>query len=647
MNIVNDLLSVDAGDDFEVDDRDISTGRQFTVGNPNTLIIKSTVTPDALFTKNLYLQKNHPPAHLILSRDGDEVIQMVKFNRQASGGFQDRTAISISLVNASYLLTLDKNKNHFRHVDKYSKSERITAFGAHDNKFRFWLVFPPEQLDLLLKISKLLMTKYNLKSVRLYEEIAGGLRPGPAFPAVVFRELLKAANPGMEYKAQMLEETSEEVILRSGPGSEHEKLIQKKVPKDKPVSILDDTEGWSLIEVLEMVNGQNWLKGWVQSKSLKIKKFTPVVRDHYLESDEGRRVRVLNTPGSNFNAKKEIKPKYVIMHYTTGSNVRQTINTFTNAAKRVSAHLLIGRDGRVYQFVPFNRPAYHTGFSFWEGLPFINNHSIGIEIDNSGYLKDGEKENGHWVRNRVVIPGSKVKSDTHFKHNEQRNWEAYTPEQIEIARSITKALIKHYTPDLEPGEEFDILGHDDITKYKLDPGPLFTKTMQDWREDIFNRREAKITKYHTISEKTALYKVFEGDFEDAVPRLGHPEVANIKLRDGNQIFLIDKQRIWSVVRWVSGSRPRGWVRTKNIRELTTIVKITGDKVKFYQLLSGKTAGPPPTEHWLSPVPQGTRFRILKVDKKEKLVMVAALDLIRERKNVKGWVREEDIEKIPD
>ena len=51
------------------------------------------------------------------------------------------------------------------------------------------------------------------------------------------------------------------------------------------------------------------------------------------------------------------------------------------AASRVSAHLLIRRDGELIQFVPFHRRAWHAGASSFRGREACNDVSIGIEIE--------------------------------------------------------------------------------------------------------------------------------------------------------------------------------------------------------------------------------------------------------------------------
>lgn len=53
------------------------------------------------------------------------------------------------------------------------------------------------------------------------------------------------------------------------------------------------------------------------------------------------------------------------------------------AALRVSAHVLIDRQGRVSQFVPFHRRAWHAGRSQWQGREACNDFSIGLELEGT------------------------------------------------------------------------------------------------------------------------------------------------------------------------------------------------------------------------------------------------------------------------
>lgn len=56
------------------------------------------------------------------------------------------------------------------------------------------------------------------------------------------------------------------------------------------------------------------------------------------------------------------------------------------AALRVSAHLLVRRDGELVQYVPLDRRAWHAGESSHCGRVRCNDFSIGIELEGSDEL---------------------------------------------------------------------------------------------------------------------------------------------------------------------------------------------------------------------------------------------------------------------
>lgn len=83
----------------------------------------------------------------------------------------------------------------------------------------------------------------------------------------------------------------------------------------------------------------------------------------------------------NFNDRR---PAYVILHHTTNDTVEQALRTLTDPIREVSAHYLIGRDGRIFQLVDERRRAWHAGQSRWGSDADLNSSSIGIELDNNG-----------------------------------------------------------------------------------------------------------------------------------------------------------------------------------------------------------------------------------------------------------------------
>jgi AmpD protein len=56
------------------------------------------------------------------------------------------------------------------------------------------------------------------------------------------------------------------------------------------------------------------------------------------------------------------------------------------ASLRVSAHVLIRRNGELVQFVPFGARAWHAGKSSWQGREACNDYSIGIECEGTDDL---------------------------------------------------------------------------------------------------------------------------------------------------------------------------------------------------------------------------------------------------------------------
>jgi N-acetylmuramoyl-L-alanine amidase len=83
----------------------------------------------------------------------------------------------------------------------------------------------------------------------------------------------------------------------------------------------------------------------------------------------------------NFNLRK---PNYVIIHFTAQDSLPQTIRTFTLVKPQVSAHYVIGKDGKVIHMLNDYMRAWHAGVSKWGSISDMNSCSIGIELDNKG-----------------------------------------------------------------------------------------------------------------------------------------------------------------------------------------------------------------------------------------------------------------------
>lgn len=104
---------------------------------------------------------------------------------------------------------------------------------------------------------------------------------------------------------------------------------------------------------------------------------------------------------------------------------------------KVSAHVLIKRDGTCVQYVPFDKRAWHAGQSNYCGRERCNDFSIGIELEGTEVI-------------------------------------AYTDQQYEQLATVIALLLETY-PGLSRNR---ITGHSDIAPgRKTDPGAYF-----DWQK---------------------------------------------------------------------------------------------------------------------------------------------------------------------
>ena len=115
------------------------------------------------------------------------------------------------------------------------------------------------------------------------------------------------------------------------------------------------------------------LRGLVLLLSLSIAACAP------LPAGQGRKALWHASP--NFDQRR---PNFVILHQTTNATVDKALATLTDPARKVSAHYLIGRDGKSLQLVDESARAWHAGESRWGGMSDLNSASIGIELDNTG-----------------------------------------------------------------------------------------------------------------------------------------------------------------------------------------------------------------------------------------------------------------------
>jgi N-acetylmuramoyl-L-alanine amidase len=185
------------------------------------------------------------------------------------------------------------------------------------------------------------------------------------------------------------------------------------------------------------------------------------IRNHRLVAPD-----VVYSPSPNMGGKFNMKEMdTLVIHYTGGSSARSSVAHLCRASSKASAHLVIGRDGSVFQLIPFNTVAWHAGQSSWEGRTGFNLYSIGIELDNAGALNQTQGSFVSWFGR--TYPPSEVLIATHHNETSPRAWHTYTELQMAKLEEISRLLIDTY-------QIKHVLGHDEISPgRKQDPGPAF------------------------------------------------------------------------------------------------------------------------------------------------------------------------------
>ncbi|MEN3754960.1 N-acetylmuramoyl-L-alanine amidase [Mangrovibacter sp. SLW1] len=137
--------------------------------------------------------------------------------------------------------------------------------------------------------------------------------------------------------------------------------------------------------------------------------------------------------------------RVLVIHYTAG-DFDTSLSTLVG--NNVSAHYLIpevqprpGDKPLVWQLVPESDIAWHAGVSYWRGTTRLNDVSVGIELENAGWVRE------HGVKHFAPFPVSQINA------------------LIPLARDIIQRY--HIKPQ-------NVVAHADIApQRKQDPGPLF------------------------------------------------------------------------------------------------------------------------------------------------------------------------------
>ena len=149
-------------------------------------------------------------------------------------------------------------------------------------------------------------------------------------------------------------------------------------------------------------------------------------------------MKIKNDLSPNYSKKIRLKKniKFVIIHYTGMQSEIESIKKLKNIKSKVSCHYFINRKGLITQMVNDNKVAWHAGKSKWKTFKNLNEHSVGIELQNKGH---------------------------------EFGYQKFSKIQISNLIKLCKRLKKKYSLKRE-----NFLGHSDIAPLrKIDPGEKF------------------------------------------------------------------------------------------------------------------------------------------------------------------------------
>ncbi len=254
---------------------------------PRYLIIHYTagLNPEAA-VRTLTDPNAQASAHLVIGQDGS-VTQLMAFNRIAwhAGvstweGLQglNSYSIGIELDNLGQLTQQGVHPDGMAQwvdwLNQPYNGPMIEAVHKNGGPLSGWPTFSPEQIEVTMTISQLLIQTYGLINVLGHDDISPGRKidPGPAFPMESFRARVmgRAVDaPPTETPFPPLYETTDKLNIRSGPSTDSTALPGSPLPEGTKVDIKQYQGSWRFVDVQGTVDGVMDMEGWVHGAYLR------------------------------------------------------------------------------------------------------------------------------------------------------------------------------------------------------------------------------------------------------------------------------------------------------------------------------------------------------------------------------------------
>ena len=169
------------------------------------------------------------------------------------------------------------------------------------------------------------------------------------------------------------------------------------------------------------------------------------------------------------------KPIGITVHYTAGGTAISSIEYLRKTSLRY--HLLIDRNGEVYQMVYLDSKVNDAGKASWLGVSPNSNHTA-IALANWGRLDNVNGQCLTWTRKS--LPQAQVVCRPYNIRKGTACWEASSLAQEMALMRCLKFLSKHNGIKAE-----NICGHDEATSRKIDPGGCLKNPMSEIRRIVY------------------------------------------------------------------------------------------------------------------------------------------------------------------
>lgn len=115
---------------------------------------------------------------------------------------------------------------------------------------------------------------------------------------------------------------------------------------------------------------------------------------------------------------RDTTKNYVVLHYDSAVATSTTVRWLKK--KHNSYHYLIDRKGVIHKLMDPKYKANHAGISFYDGIFGMNNHSVGICLQNDGKspFTDSQYDSLNWLLGVIVKRFPDIKEGRVLGHSD-------------------------------------------------------------------------------------------------------------------------------------------------------------------------------------------------------------------------------------